>query len=103
MLQSQSYENCIRTEQGYCAIQWKESSTTSPDPFQVGPIATVAANGASGTTCAQYITIPNLSPDGIRPIPVPLGLLAYQTTMCGSNFGIEDAVVSTISTALVCK
>ena len=35
MLQSQIYNNCIRTEKGYCAIQWKESSTTSPDPFQV--------------------------------------------------------------------
>merc|ERR1719350_1677813 len=36
LLQSQIYANCIRTEAGYCAIQWKESSTTSPDPFGVG-------------------------------------------------------------------
>merc|ERR1719188_2404576 len=36
LLRTQIYNNCIRTEAGYCAIQWKESSTTSPDPFDVG-------------------------------------------------------------------
>ena len=39
LIQSLTYQNCIRTEAGYCAIQWKESSTTSPDPFQVGTLA----------------------------------------------------------------
>ena len=33
LTQSLEYTNCIRTEEGYCSIQWKESSTTSPDPF----------------------------------------------------------------------
>merc|ERR1711884_519905 len=40
LLQSQIYTNCIRTEAGYCAIQWKESSTTSPDPFDIGTTLT---------------------------------------------------------------
>merc|ERR1719410_929611 len=29
-LNDQEYNNCIRTEKGYCSIQWKESSSTSP-------------------------------------------------------------------------
>ena len=42
----QIYNNCIRTEKGYCAIQWKESSTATPDPFQMGVIASaIFANG----------------------------------------------------------
>ena len=59
----------IRTEKGYCAIQWKESSTTSPDPFGLDSITGAAANGAGpGSTAAPaavacdtaYINIPTL-------------------------------------------
>merc|ERR1712079_842611 len=46
VLAGQRYNNCIRTEKGYCAIQWKESSTTSPDPFSLDSISVVGANGA---------------------------------------------------------
>ena len=83
LLQSMKYTNCIRTEAGYCAVQWKESSTTSPDPFEFGvqpPGAAVwanaAAGGAAGTICNQYILIPNLSPDGTTKIPATPGVLA---------------------------
>ena len=88
MLQSQIYNNCIRTEKGYCAIQWKESSTTSPDPFQVSvklesltdsglhfdfdfvqvgsaPTSAIGANGATATLCPEFILIPNLSQENI--------------------------------------
>ena len=88
MLQSQIYNNCIRTEKGYCAIQWKESSTTSPDPFQVSvklesltdsglhfdldfvqvgsaPTSAIGANGATPTLCPEFILIPNLSQENI--------------------------------------
>ena len=116
------YTNCIRTEAGYCAIQWKESSTTTPDPFSFGVQPTspgaawtiAAANGADpsptsptslSTICGQYILIPNLSPDGTTKIPIPPGVQAFQSQMCGQFFGLEhnppnDGV---ISMALVSK
>merc|ERR1712154_756392 len=102
-LQSQIYNNCIRTEKGYCGIQWKESSTTSPDPFGVlGTTTTAAGAGASTTTlCTSgFVSIPDLSMDGIAAIPVPLGVQAYQSYMCGTIFGIEG---QTISAALISR
>jgi len=99
MLNSQYYTNCIRTEAGYCRIQWKQSSTTSPDPFEIlgtTPAGTVAAAGGSATTLctAGFITIPDLSMDGIGKIPVPYGIQTYQSTMCGKVFGIEGTDVA---------
>ena len=100
LLSGQTYVNCVRTEKGYCAIQWKESSTTSPDPFGVGASLTTAI-GADGN-CANFIYIPSLSPDGIRAIPVPMGTtLGFQSQVCGTNFGIEG--MGTIASALVSK
>jgi len=87
MLHSQTYNNCIRTEKGYCKIQWKESSSTAPDPFQVGAGTTI-----DGTACTEFINIPNLSPDGVLPIPVPAGEVQYQNENCGSGFGIPNTV-----------
>ena len=48
--------------QGYCKIQWKQSSTTSPDPFQVGasPTTVIGSGGSAPTACAQMVYIPNL-------------------------------------------
>ena len=58
LLVSQYYTNCIRTERGYCGILWKESSSTSPDPFQM--TASPVTN-AEATACPNsYIYIPNL-------------------------------------------
>jgi len=90
LLNSQYYTNCIRTEKGYCGIQWKESSTSSPDPFQMTkhPVT----NGGSGhpTACpASFIYIPNLSPDGISALPVPDATQEYYSTMCGGAFAID--------------
>ena len=47
---------------GYCKIQWKQSSTTSPDPFQVGasPTSLIGSGGSAPTACAQMVYIPNL-------------------------------------------
>ena len=107
ILAGQRYNNCIRTEKGYCAIQWKESSTTSPDPFSLDSISVVGANGANPPTPAilcdtAYIAIPNLSPDGIVQIPIPPGATqAYQSQVCGTNFGIEG--MGAISSSLVCE
>merc|ERR1711990_1001443 len=91
MLSNQYYTNCIRTEAGYCAIQWKQSSTTSPDPF--GILATTPGTAAAGGTsllCTSgFVAIPDLSMDGVTPINVPLGVSAWQSYVCGSHFGIE--------------
>ena len=102
LLQSQQYQNCIRTEKGYCRILWKESSTTSPDPFDFGitPSSTAGSGGASAQACPLFVWIPNLSSDGIKPLPVPPAIQSFQSKMCGTNFGIEAGA---ISTGLVCK
>eukprot|EP00090_Calanus_glacialis_P027414 TRINITY_DN43201_c0_g1_i1.p1 TRINITY_DN43201_c0_g1~~TRINITY_DN43201_c0_g1_i1.p1 ORF type:complete len:380 (-),score=76.16 TRINITY_DN43201_c0_g1_i1:263-1402(-) len=94
LLNSQYYSNCIRTESGYCGIQWKESSTTSPDPFQMtkNPVT----NGQAGhpTACtASFIYIPNLSPDGIAPLPVPDATQEFYSTMCGGAFAIDGKAI----------
>ena len=102
ILAGQRYNNCIRTEKGYCAIQWKESSTTSPDPFSLDSISVVGSNGvgppAPAVLCdTAYIAIPNLSPDGIVGIPMPVGLYqSWQSQVCGSNFGIEGMSVASV-------
>jgi hypothetical protein len=96
-LTSNYYTNCIRTEKGYCAIQWKQSSTTSPDPFGIlGTTTTAAGAGGSSTTlCTSgFVSIPGLSMDGISDIPVPLGVQAYQSYMCGTIFGVEAQTTS---------
>ena len=53
------------------------------------------------TACADFIFIPNLSPNGINEIAVPVGTLAFQSEQCGSNFGIQG--MGTIASALTCK
>ena len=62
LLNSQYYTNCIRTEEGYCGIMWKESSTSSPDPFQMtkSPI-TNAASGHPSKSSTMTILIVNSS------------------------------------------
>jgi len=103
-LQSQIYNNCIRTEKGYCAIQWKESSTTSPDPFGVGasPTTQIESDGCDATANAGFILIPNLSQDGIQKLPIPVSTTyAFQSQVCGSNFGIEG--MGTIAQPLVTR
>ena len=47
LLQSQYYQNCIRTEIGYCGIMWKENSISSPDPFQMSASPSTAASSGN--------------------------------------------------------
>ena len=103
-LKGQIYNNCIRTEKGYCAIQWKESSTTSPDPFAIGadPTALINSDGCDPSANGAFIIIPNLSEDGIQKLPIPPSTtLAFQSQVCGSNFGVEG--MKTIAQPLVSK
>lgn len=105
LLAGQGYTNCIRTEKGYCSIQWKESSTTSPDPFglMAGTATGIGANG--GNLCANtYVHIPNLSPNGIAGIPVlptTATAQAFQNQVCGVGFGVEQGTTGTVPSALV--
>merc|ERR1739844_201278 len=83
---------------------WKESSTTSPDPFSLDSITVDGANAPTPAILCDtaYIAIPNLSPDGIVQIPIPPGATqAYQSQVCGTNFGIEG--MGAISSALVSR
>merc|ERR1712183_1186490 len=92
LLLGQYYTNCIRTEKGRCGILWKTSSTTSPDPFLIAAPGTTAANAGTnpGNECPTgFVHIPGLSMDGINAIPVPLGLQAFQSFMCGTIWGVE--------------
>jgi len=62
-LANMDYTNCIRTEKGYCAIEWKEKTGATPDPFQVYK---TAPSSAVVVDCDdQQVYIPNLSYDGI--------------------------------------
>jgi len=90
-INNQDYNNCIRTEKGYCSIQWKESSSTSPDPFQIGTGAAIDATG-----CVEFINIPNASPNGINPTGGPV---AFQNNVCGNAFGVEASVSSALVSA----
>jgi len=95
LLRGQIYNNCIRTELGYCAIQWKESSTTSPDPFEVGTGTAIDTTACPGA----LIFIPNLSPDGISEIAglAPV-VLHFQSEVCGNAFGIQASASQALVT-----
>merc|ERR1711951_27659 len=55
-LNGMDYTNCIRTEDGFCGIEWKENSATSIDAYPV-------------FACPVMSTyIPNLSYDGIKTL-----------------------------------
>merc|ERR1712060_831953 len=65
-LNGMDYTNCIRTEDGYCAIEWKEKTGATPDPFQVYK---TAPSSAVVVDCDdQQVFIPNLSYDGIKTL-----------------------------------
>ena len=43
MIGTMSYTACVRQEAGMCGINWRESSTTSPDAFTLDDTLTKAA------------------------------------------------------------
>ena len=90
LLKSQRYTNCIRTEKGYCAIQWKQSSTSNPDPFGVGEATKISTNADPGATVGDgtctlaYVLIPNLRK------------AVTQVTVNHNHCHIQHAVCSTL-------
>ena len=112
-------ENCVRTNKGYCRIQWQESPGTTPDTFQLdsrdivaGTADTLALGGvlspdpADPTTlvaiaCAlSYVQIPDGSVNGITPLPLPPSGWAFQSQYCGALLGLHG---TTAPTAITCK
>ena len=77
------------------AILWKESSSTSPDPFQMTANPSAVAGTGAPTACPNsYIYIPNLSPDGIKGLPSAASTSEYYSILCGSNIGHDNTAVS---------
>jgi len=58
-LYSQQYSACFRQELGYCSIQFKESSITSPDPFDMDNAAASGEGESTADGCTSgHIKIP---------------------------------------------
>ena len=96
------YTNCIRTEKGYCSIQYKQSSATTPDPFNFGTDVTTIGAGA-GLACAEYVYIPSTSNDGVTPLN-PISVQGFQTTQCGGAFGVDTPTAANlVATPLISK
>jgi len=87
------YNNCIRTESGYCKIQYKESTGTTPDAFAMKASSGVAESSADGCP-SSYLYIPNLSGDGVQALSTPSSPEAFISTHCGGVLGIDNTPVS---------
>jgi len=96
LLQGMYYTNCVRTELGYCGVEYKESTGTTPDAFDVGTTATAVSTTGACVTGAAFIHIPNMSPDGISAMSPPIGsgLESFLSHFCGSNLGVQGLTTS---------
>jgi len=86
-LAAMDYTNCIRTEKGYCAIEWKEKTGATPDPFHVYKSTSTAVV----VDCDdQQVYVPNLSYDGIKNLGAPSTAATYnfQSSICGGVWGV---------------
>lgn len=92
-LQAQYYSNCIRTEQGFCRIQYRETAGTTPDSFLIANGQTAGKDEVTGCP-AGFLFIPNLSPDGITPLPIPDSAQEFRSISCGGAFAINGKTVS---------
>ena len=96
---------CVRSRKGYCRIRWQQSTGTTPDTFQLdttiaaGAVLTNGAGAAISCPLAA-ITIPDASPNGFSPIPIPPATIAFQPTFCGAVLGLES---ETTSQSWTCK
>jgi len=102
LLAGMNYQNCIRTEEGYCGIEWKTSSGTTIDAFAIfsaaistqaitATLAMSTQGSCNDATAGNFITIPMTSLDGISPIPVLATVPPYPTQFCGGIFGISSS------------
>ena len=111
LLSISSLDNCIRQEEGYCRIQWDQSASTSPDPFQMdtqtAAASAIAAGGVYAVTPAaspcllSYVIIPDGSDNGIAPLNSVLSGLAFQNNWCGADLGYTGTTAT--PSAITCK
>lgn len=101
LLQAQNYNNCIRQEEGYCSMVWREAgqsslsgtSPISPDPFSF-PDAPATTGTGLNSLCPNahvFISAANL---GEPAIATYLG-----NTFCGEALNCEACVTAVISPA----
>merc|ERR1712106_147116 len=93
LLQGMYYTNCIRTESGYCGIQYKESTGQTPDTFGMFPDSTNAESSTGGCP-VSFVYIPNLSSDGISALGIPSSTESFISASCGGVFGLDGTAVS---------
>ena len=65
-------DNCIRQEKGYCRIQWQQSTTTTPDPFQLDTSNAAVTDNALGGASAAIVGPPAIAAIGY---PCPLAFI----------------------------
>jgi len=84
-LQGNDYMNCLRTEEGYCSVQYREKSGVTPDAFNLPPDPSTTAL----VVCpVAYVAIPTHSLDGFTGLGAPvIATMEFQTNVCGSIFG----------------
>lgn len=88
LLNAQHYTNCIRTEEDYCKILYKEATGQTPDTF--GMVKSSGnAEASSGGCPTSGLFIPNLSSDGVKPLDIPDSSEAFLSTHCGGVLGID--------------
>ena len=54
-LQTQNFGTCIRRAEGFCDIEYRQSSITMPDPFAINVAAAIATSAISCTIAAVVI------------------------------------------------
>merc|ERR1711970_285540 len=94
LLQGMYYTNCVRTEAGYCGIQYKESTGQTPDTFDFFPNEASNAEASAGGCPVSFVYIPNLSSDGVSALGIPSSTESFISVSCGQVFGLDGTAVS---------
>jgi len=88
MLQSQQYSACVRQEYGYCSIAYSQSTTASPDPFEMDNAGIASTGESTADACTTaYIKIPGGSFGGATA--------PKSAQLCGSVLGPDATAQST--------
>ena len=92
---------CLRTEHGYCGIQYKESTGQTPDTFDFFPDAPANAEASTGGCPVSFVYIPNLSSDGVNALGIPSSTESFISVSCGQVFGLDGTAVSLALTSKI--
>lgn len=101
LLRGMDYRICIRDEEGYCSISYKESSGTTIDAFSILNPAAPSSSTAEASTgqCIKtggsgLIIHSGVSSDGIIPLNPALVLEGFPSQFCGGLFGTDGSTSS---------